>query len=139
MCAHSTLLDRMDPKAKEFAAKWLHQNGVEVVTGTRIRWGAPSSCVKLGLVEPAVEWSAQGCTYTGWRARASGGLSKGLRWGARSHPRLPGSLGACWGAGTGRVAGGRMLVCVADVCLSLQLPAAATGVGWRMTTPPLPR
>lgn len=38
MCAHSTLLDRMDPSAKEFAAKWLHQNGVEVVTGTRIRW-----------------------------------------------------------------------------------------------------
>lgn len=38
VCAHSTLLDRMDPSAKEFAAKWLHQNGVEVVTGTRIRW-----------------------------------------------------------------------------------------------------
>ncbi len=38
VCAHSTLLDRMDPQAKEFAAKWLHQNGVEVVTGMRIRW-----------------------------------------------------------------------------------------------------
>ncbi|KAI7835805.1 hypothetical protein COHA_010295 [Chlorella ohadii] len=40
VCAHSTLLDRMDPQAKEFAAKWLHQNGVEVVTGMRISdWG----------------------------------------------------------------------------------------------------
>ncbi|PRW60282.1 NADH dehydrogenase [Chlorella sorokiniana] len=40
VCAHSTLLDRMDPQAKEYAAKWLHQNGVDVVTGKRISdWG----------------------------------------------------------------------------------------------------
>lgn len=48
VCAHATLLDRMEPQAKEFAAKWLHQNGVEVLTGTRIRWAEPGTNCGLG-------------------------------------------------------------------------------------------
>lgn len=39
LVAAGGLVDRMDPKAQAFAADWLKQHGVEVVTGERIRCG----------------------------------------------------------------------------------------------------